>query len=134
MNSSKENASRVVKPHTPPLLIVSVVVGALLLLTGIFFAISTMQSDITAARMTGTITAKNFESRPAQEITLGDNGLRSSDVAGTFTLTVAVRQTDGSNREFTVWVPEPMYNSVNIGDSFDVGPYLVPEARTPSGR
>jgi hypothetical protein len=123
---SASQSPLVVKPHTPTWLIAAVAFLAIFLLVGIFFAIFTLHRDITDARMTGTIIAKNFESQPQREISLGKNGLRSEEIAGIFTLTVAVPQRDGTTRDFTVWVPESLYNSVSIGDSFDVGPYLVP--------
>lgn len=119
--------SRTIKSKPPVGLILALAVGAVLLLAGIFFAISYMGQNFRDARMTGEITNKEFISQPSEEITLGQRGeLRRRDVAGQFILTVRVPGNGEEARDFTVWVPEEIYNQVEIGDSFDVGPYLVP--------
>jgi hypothetical protein len=117
----------VFKPKTPVGLILGVVGGCLLLLVGIFYAIATMKTDFDRARMTGLIVEKNFTPEPQQEISLGSSGLQARSVEGEFTLTVNVPQQDGTNREFRVWVPKEIYDAVQVGGEFDVGPYLVPD-------
>jgi len=121
-------SSRVIKSETPVSLIVALVFGALLFLAAIFFALTYMGQNFSAARMTGEITNKEFIEQPSEEITLGQRGeMRRRDLAGQFILTVRVPGNGGEeDRDFTVWVPEEIYNRVEIGDAFDVGPYLVP--------
>ncbi len=117
----------VFKPKTPLGLILGVVGGCLLLLFGIFYAISSMKQDFSQARMSGIVAQKTFTPQKQQEITLGSSGLQSRNLEGEFTLTVNVPQEDGSLREFRVWVPKEIYDAVEVGGSFDVGPYLVPD-------
>lgn len=120
------SSPKVFKPKTPVGLIVIIVVVCLALLAGIFVAVNSLQRDFADARMTGTIVEKNFTENPQREVTMGEQGLNAVSVRGEFTLTVRVRERDGDTRDFTVWVPEVMFNEVSVGDRFDVGPFLVP--------
>lgn len=117
----------VFKPHTPIGLVLGVLGGCAVLLIGIFYAINTMKVDFAEARMSGLITEKVFSPQAQQEITLGTSGLQSRSLAGEFTLNVSVQQKDGSLRDFRVWVPKEIYDSVEVGGTFDVGPYLIPD-------
>lgn len=127
MNDSLPNP-RTVKTKPPVFAIISIVVVCLLLLGGIFYATVYWNRTFTDARMTGVIINKEFTAQPTEEVTLGNQGLRATNSPGVFTLTVRVRNRDGETNDFTVWVPEAMFNEVNVGEPFDVGPYLVPEA------
>jgi hypothetical protein len=41
-------------------------------------------------------------------------------------ITVEVLQKDGTQKSYTVWLNDKMrYDSIKVGDNFDVGPYLV---------
>ncbi len=124
--SSPDKIVPVFKPKTPIGLVLGVVAGCLLLLFGIFYAITSMKHDFERARMSGVITNKSFTPQPQQEITLGTSGLQTRNIEGEFRLTVKVPQKDGPDREFTVWVPKEIYDAVEVGGTFDVGPYLVP--------
>ncbi|MCS7009326.1 MAG: hypothetical protein NZL93_05240 [Chthoniobacterales bacterium] len=118
---------RTVKPQRPLWLVISIVVGCLLLLVSIFWAVDTFNLTFAEKRMTGTIVEKKFTPAPAEEFTLNRRGgLQVRNVKGEFTFTVRVPEDEGNSRDFTVWVPEHIYNAYNIGDNFDVGPYLVP--------
>jgi hypothetical protein len=123
------NAPKVFKPKTPVPLVIGIVVACLALLVGVFVAINSLQTSFADARMTGIIVEKNFSEQPQQEVTFGERGLHAQNVRGEFTLTVRVRERDGDTRDFTVWVPEVMFNEVEVGDRFDVGPFLVPTAQ-----
>lgn len=118
---------RTIKPYRSPGLILGVVGGCLLLLAAIFFAIDSFNRTFAEKRMTGTIVEKNFTPAPSEQVTLNRRGnLQVQNVKGEFTFTVRVPEGEGSSRDFTVWVPEHIYNAYNVGDSFDVGPYLIP--------
>ena len=45
---------------------------------------------------------------------------------GQYLLSVEVPQKDGSKKTFNVWLNDKLrYDAVKVGDSFDVGPYLI---------
>jgi len=122
--------NRVVKPKTPARVIVGAVLIALFV--GAFIVIAIWQTGIgiTDARMRGTVVSKEFQplAQPEREITLNRSGsvsARTSD--GEYIISVEVEQKDGTKKTFTVWLNDKQrYDSVKVGDEFDVGPYLVP--------
>jgi hypothetical protein len=118
---------RVVKPHTPVSLIVSSVLIAALVLGFILFAMFQSGRGITDARMRGTVVAKEFTPQAERQITLGrQGGVSARDKEGTYLLTVEVQQSDGTKKSYYVEImKKDQYDSIKVGDSFDVGPYLV---------
>lgn len=118
---------RVVKPHTPPRLIVTAVLIALFVLGFILFAVFQSGRGITDARKTGIVVAKEFTPQAERQITLGrQGGVTARDKEGEYLLKVEVTQTDGVKKIYDVWIQKKdQYESIKIGDSFDVGPYLV---------
>jgi len=119
-------SSRTIKTRPPVAAIIAIVLGCVLLLAGIFYATMYWNRTFVDARMTGVIVDKQFVPEPREEVTIGGQGLRAVNTPGTFTFTVRVRHRDGDSQDFTVWVPEVMFNNFAVGDNFDVGPYLVP--------
>lgn len=118
---------RVVKPETPlRLIIVSILIG-LCVLSFIFFAMFQSGRGITEARMRGTVVSKEFTPQPERQITLGRQGsVTARDKEGIFMLTVEVPQTDGSKKTYNVEImKKDQYDAIKVGDSFDVGPYLL---------
>ena len=122
--------NRVVKPKVPARVIVSAVLIALFV--GGFVIIAVWQSGrgIVEARMSGIVVAKEFQplAEPERQITLNrDGAMSATNASGQFILTVEVPQGDGKKKTFTVWLNDKQhYDSTKIGDSFDVGPYVVP--------
>jgi hypothetical protein len=120
--------SRVVKVRTP----VRVIAAAFLIgvfLVG-FLVVAIWQSGfaIERARMTGTVVAKEFIPSPEKQVTVGrTGGLSAGESPGEFILTVEVTTNHNSKKPYDVWVDKRRYEAVKIGDSFDVGPYLVRE-------
>jgi len=120
---------RTIKNSPPaPLVIKAVALGALALGV-ILFSIWQFGSSISSAKMTGTIVAKEYRPFAASEnqITLNrDGSVRSDQVDGEYLITVEVPQAGGEKKTFTVWLnSKERYDAVQIGDSFDVGPYVV---------
>jgi len=110
---------------------IGVIIGAFLagILLAAFLVYSTWYSaqQIRNARMRGTIVAKKFIPAPSEEITIGKGGLQAENKKGNFTITVSVRQKDGSMKDYLVEnLDEKRWNNLKIGDHFDVGPYLSP--------
>jgi hypothetical protein len=127
MNDSKANP-RTVKTRPPVLTILAIVLGCILLLVGILYATMFWNRTFVDARMTGVIIEKNFTEQPKEEVSLGTGGLRATNAPGVFTFTVRVVDRDGESNDYTVWVPEVMFNQFEVSDTFDVGPYLIPNA------
>ena len=95
----------------------------------ILFAVWQMGAGITDAKMTGTVVSKDFKpmAEPEKQITIHKGGdVRTDKVDGEYVITVEVPQKDGTKKLYTVWLNEKArYDAVNVGDNFDVGPYLV---------
>jgi hypothetical protein len=94
-----------------------------------FIVVAVWQSgaQIEKARMTGRIVAKEFVPRSEHRVTLGrGGGLTTQESAGEYILTVEV-VVGGTKKTYNVWVDKRRYEALEIGDSFDVGPYLVRE-------
>ena len=121
---------RTVKPELPARVVVTAVFFGLLVLGFVIFAVWQSGVDIKDARMTGTIVEKRFEKAPENQVTISRNGQGMSSLQkdGEYILTVNVPQKDGSVRPITVWLNDKeRYDAVKVGDSFDVGPYMVKE-------
>jgi hypothetical protein len=85
-------------------------------------------SAIERARMTGRVVAKEFVPAPEHQVSLvRQSGLKVADSSGEYILTVEVSAENGLIKPFHVWVNKRRYEAVQVGDSFDVGPYLVRE-------
>ncbi|MEI6493007.1 MAG: hypothetical protein WCO94_10705 [Verrucomicrobiota bacterium] len=123
--------NRVVKTHVPIHVIVSSVLIGLLVVGFIFYAVWQSGRGLHEARMSGTIVSKVFQpySQPERQITLNRGGAVSARTSeGEFVITVEVPQSDGASKTFTVWLNDKQrYDAVKVGDSFDVGPYVVQE-------
>jgi hypothetical protein len=121
----KETNSRQIKTRLP-LRVWLIAVGAGAALFGIIlFATWDTGNLIIDARMSGIVTDKHFIDRPEQQITFGERGLRADSIDGDHILVVQVRERSGNMRTFEVWVDREMFDNTNVGDAFDVGPYLV---------
>jgi len=114
-----------IKSGPPVRAIVVAVAGALVLLCGIGFAIWYIGEQSIDARLPGTVTAKVFNPQPERQISIGEDGLQTQDITGQYVLTVSVPQRSGEPRIFQVWVNQERFESINVGDPFEVGAYLV---------
>ena len=108
---------------------IKAVAGGLLILAFILFAVWQMGAGISDAKMTGIVVAKDFKpmAEPEKQITIHKSGdVRSDRVEGEYVLTVEVLQKDGTQKPYTVWLNDKTrYDSIKVGDNFDIGPYLV---------
>ena len=78
--------------------------------------------------MTGQIVAKELVPRSEHQVTLDrKGGLTAQESEGDYILTVEVIVAGGTKKPYNVWVDKKRYDALKIGDSFDVGPYLVRE-------
>jgi hypothetical protein len=79
--------------------------------------------------MTGTVVSKEFKplAQSESQITLNrDGAVRTDKVDGEYIISVEVLLKDGSKKTFTVWLNDKTrFDSTSVGDTFDVGPYLV---------
>jgi len=122
--------NRVVKTQVPARVIVSAVLIGLFVIGFILIAVWQSGVGLKEARMSGTIVSKEFQpySEPERQITLNRSGTVSAqDAAGQYVLSVEVPQKDGTKKTFTVWLNDKRrFDAVKVGDTFDVGPYVVP--------
>ena len=127
----KDKTKRVIKVQIP----ISTWVKSILIGVGayafIVFAIWQTGKPIVDAKMTGTVVSKEFKplAQAERQITLNrDGAVRTDNVDGEYIITVEVLLKDGSKKTFTVWLnDQKRFESTNVGDTFDVGPYLVKE-------
>jgi len=127
----KDKTKRVIKVQIP----ISTWVKSILIGVGAFafivFAIWQTGKPIVDAKMTGTVVSKEFKplAQTERQITLNrDGAVRTDNVDGEYIITVEVLLKDGSKKTFTVWLNDQQrFESTNVGDTFDVGPYLVKE-------
>jgi hypothetical protein len=125
----KDKTKRVIKVQIP----ISTWVKSILIGVGAFafivFAIWQTGKPIVDAKMTGTVVSKEFKplAQTERQITLNrDGAVRTDNVDGEYIITVEVLLKDGSKKTFTVWLnDQKRFESTNVGDTFDVGPYLV---------
>ncbi|MFV0416931.1 MAG: hypothetical protein ACK5NG_11265 [Chthoniobacterales bacterium] len=121
-----EKNSRTIKVKTPPGLIVALVIGVCLLLAAIFYGTWKLSSDTYDARKMGVITSKEFVPLKEKLLSVGDKGLVRESKDGEYILHVDVRGSDGSIKSYDVYLKDKeRYDSLSVGDSFEVGPYLV---------
>ena len=122
--------NRVVKTKIPIRVIVTATLIAAVVVGFIIFAVWQSGRGIVDARMRGTIISKEFEPypEPEREITLNRSGTVSAQTTkGEYLIAVEVPQRDGTKRTFNVWLNDRQrFDAVQVGDSFDVGPFLVP--------
>ena len=130
IHNAMSNPSRVVKTRVPVRVIISAVLIGVTVISFILYAVWQSGRGLHEARMTGKIVAKEFQpnSAPEREITLNRSGNVSARTnEGQFLLTVEVPESGGKPKTFTVWLNDKgQYDAVKVGDSFDVGPYVVP--------
>jgi hypothetical protein len=125
----KKASPPVFEAKTPVSIWIKAVGFGLLVFAFILFAVWQMGTGITDAKMTGTVVAKDFKpmAEPEKQITIHKGGdVRTDKVDGDYVITVEVPQKDGTKKSYTVWLNDKArYDAVNVGDNFDVGPYLV---------
>ena len=122
-------SSRLVRTRLPVRVVAAAFLLGAFLLGFLVLAVWQSGSAIKKARMTGMVVAKEFIPAPEQQVTIGrKSGLSASQSPGEYILTVEVITGDKRTKKpYDVWVGKRRYEAVKIGDSFDVGPYLVRE-------
>lgn len=121
---------RVVKTKVPARVIAGAVLISVFVIGFILVAVFYSGAGLSEARMRGTVVSKEFRPLPAPErqITIDrQGGVNARTSEGEFIVTVEVPQANGPARTFTVWLNDrARFESLKVGDSFDVGPYIVP--------
>ncbi|MFV0337507.1 MAG: hypothetical protein ACK5LK_04600 [Chthoniobacterales bacterium] len=117
---------RTVKVKTPLALILVLIIGGCLLLAGIFYGTWKLGAGSYDARKVGIIKSKEFIPLKEELVSVGDNGLVHETKDGEYILHVDVRGSDGSMKSYDVYLKDKeRFDSLSVGDSFEVGPYLV---------
>lgn len=121
---------RVVKPQIPVKLIVGVILLGIFIMGFLVFALRSTQGIISDATKRGTVVSKEFIPAVTEEkqITMrSDGSFNATTSEGDFILMVEVPQADGTKVPYKIWMPDrAQYDAVDVGDSYDVGPRLVP--------
>lgn len=100
----------------------------MLVLGVIFYAVFFTGSQITDARMRGIVTKKEFIPQKEEQVAFGKGGVAAAEFDGRYLVFVEVKFRDGTTKEFEVDLRDKQrYDGVNVGDEFDVGPYVQPE-------
>lgn len=116
---------RVFKPQTSPKVIASAVLIGIFLFGFVALATWHLFSESKNARMAGIVVTKEFIPAPERQITVGTDGtVNAQDKDGEYILTVEVDE-KGVKKPYKVWLDKTRYEAINVGDNFDVGPYLV---------
>ena len=120
--------SRVVRTRLPVRVMAAAFLIGLFLIGFLVLAVWQSGSAIEKARMTGRVVTKEFIPAPEHQLTVGrKGGLSANQSPGEYILTVEVTTANNTKKLYDVWVDKRRYGGVQIGDSFDVGPYLVRE-------
>lgn len=121
---------RAVKPQIPVKLIVGVILLGIFIMGFLVFALRSTQGIISDATKRGTVVSKEFIPAVTEEkqITMrSDGSFNATTSEGDFILMVEVPQADGTKVPYKIWMPDrAQYDAVDVGDSYDVGPRLVP--------
>ena len=124
---------RVVKTKIPARIIVSSTRIGLFVIGFIIVAVWQSGRGIVDARQRGTIISKEFRQTATEdrEITISRTGaLVAKDATGEYLLTVRVPQRGEPPKTYTVWLNDRQwFESLSVGDPFDVGPFLVPSKK-----
>ena len=124
-----DKPNRVFKAQTPISIWVKSILMGVVSFAFIIFAIWQTGKPIVNAKMTGTVVSKEYKplAQAERQITLNrDGAVRTDKVDGEYIISVEVLLKDGSKKTFTVWLnDQKRYDFTNVGDTFDVGPYLV---------
>ncbi|HEY5706297.1 MAG TPA: hypothetical protein VIS96_12050 [Terrimicrobiaceae bacterium] len=119
---------RTIRARNPARITVAAVSIGLFLAGFIVLAVWQSGAQIEKARMRGRIVAKEYVPKPEHQLTLArKGGLTAGESEGDYILTVEVTGAGGTKKPYNVWVDRKRYDALKIGDSFDVGPYLVRE-------
>lgn len=123
-------SQRVFKAKTPTSAIVGAVIIAGAVVGFIIFATWQTTIGVVDSKKTGTITAKEFQPAAERQIIVDrKGGLTTEFKDGYYFLTVEVPQGQ-TNKKYYVEMPDKQsYEKLKVGDSFDVGPYLIPEKK-----
>ena len=125
----KDKTKRVIKVQIPISTWVKSILIGVVAFAFIVFAIWQTGKPIIDAKMTGTVVSKEFKplAQSESQITLNrDGAVRTDKVDGEYIISVEVLLKDSSKKTFTVWLNDKTrFDSTSVGDTFDVGPYLV---------
>lgn len=125
-----ESSPKVFKAKTPPALVIGLVIGGIALIVGIFFSVWWLSQQNIEARMRGTVVEKEFIEAPEQRVTIGRSGLEARQIEGEFLIYVDVPNRAGQLTRYRVDLrTRDRFDAIEVGDTFDVGPYLVPVIR-----
>ena len=119
---------RVVKPQLPLRTVLTAAFFGLLVFGFVVAAVWLSISDLQEAKMSGTVIEKRFEPLKEEQIIISrsGSGVSATRKEGEYIITVEVTKKDGTKEPYTVWLNDKArFDAVNVGDTFDVGPYVI---------
>ena len=106
-------------PDRGRILLIGILIAVAVLALIAWATLSLDRTMKSTGAFTGKIIAKEFTPEPAQEISVGAGGLRSTRIEGEYLLKV---ETPDGSRVFNVWVDRTFYDEARVGDDY----YVIP--------
>ncbi|MEO7933732.1 MAG: hypothetical protein ABIT76_11295 [Chthoniobacterales bacterium] len=117
MSATPPDSRRVISSGASKREIILAVLGALLVIALVGFAVMKLGNNSSETAITGQVVAKKFVPRPETQVTIGGGGVQRNDQAGLYYLSVKARDTQ---EIYSVLLSEEDYNRVKIGDTYQI--------------
>lgn len=114
---SLNNPRRVIRGGASKREIILAVLGALLVIGLVGYAVMNIGSNSVQTAITGKVVEKKFVPRSETQLTIGAGGVQRSDKAGQYYLSV---KANNSQEIYKVLLSEEDYQRVKIGDSYQI--------------
>ncbi len=97
--------------------IILAVLGALLVIALVGYAVMKLANNSSETAITGEVVEKKFVPRPETQLTIGGGGVRRNDQAGLYYMSVKARD---SQEIYNVRLSEEDYNRLKVGDTYQI--------------
>lgn len=115
--AAPQNPRRVIPPGASKREIFLAVLGALLVIGLVGYAVMNLGNNSLQTAITGKIVAKKFVARAETQLTIGSGGVVRNDKAGLYYLSV---QANDTKEIYSVLLNEEDYNRARIGDNYQI--------------
>ncbi|HEX8373188.1 MAG TPA: hypothetical protein VF585_10440 [Chthoniobacterales bacterium] len=115
--ASSPDPRRVIPSGASKREIIIAVLGALLLIALVGYAVMNMGGQSAENAITGKVVSKRFEPRPETQLTIGQGGVQRNDLAGRYFISVKAAST---GELYNVVLSEEDYQRVDVGDTYQI--------------